>query len=62
MTTTELRALFKKYIRHVGAAECDWFARDVNLAPCGMGEHEFTEQEKAELLALFAELDREDGE
>lgn len=56
----DYRALLKKYIQHVGAAEGDAFARDADMAPCEMGEWEFTAEERAALERLFVELDLED--
>lgn len=52
----DYRTLLKKYIAHAAAAEGSNFALDVNLAPCGMLDMEFSESERMALNEVFGEV------
>lgn len=46
-------SLLMKYIMHVSVAEGVDFATNVNLSPAGMGEFEFTDEEKDTLTKEY---------
>lgn len=55
--TLDYRFLLKKYIAHVAEAEGPEFATRMRLmAPCDVGDFEYTTEEETALRELFAEL------